>query len=56
MNKIKIEVPKNHKKLENQMRALEWQIERDTNDKDRVIHQEALEELKAALKESTKTE
>lgn len=33
-------------KLAKQIQALEWQITQDTNDKDRQIHQKALEQLR----------
>lgn len=54
MGKINIEIPKDIKKLHQQIQALEYLIKHDTNEKDKTIHQGALEGLRAALKESTK--
>ena len=50
MNIPKVEIPKDKDKLLKQIQALEWQIEQDTNPKDKVIHQEALKDLKKALR------
>lgn len=46
----KVEIPKDKDKLLKQIQALEWQIEQDTNPNDKVIHQEALKDLKTALR------
>lgn len=51
MGKIKIEIPKDKKKLQEQIQALEYLVKHDTNEKDKEIHQEALNNLKIALKE-----
>ena len=50
MNIPKVEIPKDKDKLLKQIQALEWQIEQDTNPKDKVIHQEALKDLKKGFK------
>ena len=39
---LKVEVPKDKKKLEQQIAALRYQISIDTNETDRKIHEEAL--------------
>ena len=48
--KMKVEIPKDKERIKQQIQALEWQIEQDTNEKDKAIHQEALKDLQAALK------
>ena len=45
---IKIIIPTKDKQLK-QIKALEWQIQQDTNQKDREIHKQALEQLKQQL-------
>lgn len=45
---IKVEIPRINK-LKEQIAALEWQSEQDTNDKDKEIHRRALEKLKNKL-------
>ncbi|MGI6226620.1 MAG: hypothetical protein ACOYJ1_10225 [Peptococcales bacterium] len=47
---MKIEIPKDKDKILKQIQALEWQLKQDTNPKDKVIHQEALKDLKTALR------
>ena len=47
-NKPTVVVPKDPKKREEMIFALEWQLTQDTNEKDREIHRAALEKLKAA--------
>lgn len=42
---LKVEVPKDRKKLEQQIAALRYQISIDTNETDRKIHKEALRVL-----------
>lgn len=42
---LKIEIPKDRKKLEQQISALRYQISIDTNEKDRKIHKESLLEM-----------
>ncbi len=37
--------------LEKQIVSLEWLISRDTNERDKLIHTEALKDIKARLKE-----
>lgn len=49
MDKPKINIPKDINKVKKQIQALEYQLKNDTNDKDRIIHQEALKELKEVL-------
>lgn len=49
MGKLEIEIPKDIERIKKQIIALEYQINQDTNAKDKTIHQEALETLKAAL-------
>lgn len=43
---LKVEIPGDIVKLKQQIAALEYQIKHDTNEKDREIHKQALEELK----------
>ena len=47
-NKPTVVVPKDPKKREEMIFALEYQLANDTNEKDREIHKAALEKLKAA--------
>lgn len=47
---MKIEIPKDKDKILKQIQALEWQLKQDTNPKDKAIHQEALKDLKTALR------
>lgn len=44
---LKVEVPKDKMKLEQQIEALKYLISVDTNDTDRKIHKEALLALEA---------
>lgn len=44
-------IPKDKKKIEQLIFALEWQLEQDINDKDKLIHGEALKDLRTALNE-----
>lgn len=46
---IEIEIPKDRDKVKKQIQALEWQIEQDTNEKDKEIHTKTLKALKLAL-------
>ena len=46
---LRVEIPKNKKKLEQQIAALKYQIFVDTNDTDRKIHEEALQVLEKEL-------
>ncbi|MEA4826098.1 MAG: hypothetical protein VB130_05630 [Clostridium sp.] len=46
---IEIVVPKDKEKLQRQIRDLENLIRNDLNEKDRMIHQSALEKLKTEL-------
>lgn len=45
---LKVEIPKDRKKLEHQIEALRYQISVDTNEEDKRIHEEALRSLEAA--------
>ena len=47
-NKPTVVVPKDPKKREEMIFALEYQLAHDENPKDREIHKAALEKLKAA--------
>ena len=47
-NKPTVVVPKDPKKREKMIFALEYQLAHDENPKDREIHKAALEKLKAA--------
>ena len=46
--------PKDIRKIQQQIKALEELIKNDTNEKDREYHQMALQELKQKLKELQK--
>lgn len=46
MNTPKIIIPDSKEKLNKQIKALEYQIKKDTTDKDREIHMRALKDLK----------
>lgn len=46
---LRVEVPKDKKKLEQQIAALRYQISIDTNETDRKIHEEALKALEKKL-------
>ena len=46
---LRVEVPKDKKKLEQQIAALRYQISIDTNETDRKIHEEALRTLEFEL-------
>lgn len=45
---LTVDISKDLKQLERQIVALKWQVQHDTNDKDKQIHIKALEELKQA--------
>lgn len=45
---LRVESPKDRKKLEQQIAALKYQISADTNETDREIHEYALRELEKA--------
>lgn len=47
---IKFIPPTNFEKINKQIQALEWQIKQDKNDKDKLIHQQALNTLNKRLK------
>lgn len=44
-------IPKDKKRIEQLIYTLEWQLQQDVNEKDRLIHGEALKDLKSALNE-----
>lgn len=46
---VKVVIPADTEKLKKQIAALEYQIQHDTNGKDRAIHQQALEDLQKEL-------
>ena len=48
MLKPTVVIPKDPKKIDELIFALEYQIQNDVNEKDREIHKAALEKLKAA--------
>ncbi|WP_446897470.1 hypothetical protein ACSVC9_10630 [Clostridium sp. LBM24168] len=48
---LKVIPPEDSTKLDEQIKALEWQIQHDTNEKDRHIHMEAVYKL---LREKSK--
>lgn len=42
---LEVVIPTDKKTLERQIKALEYALKQDTNSKDKLIHQEALESL-----------
>ncbi len=44
---LKVQIPKDHRRLEQQIEALRYQISVDTNEEDKRIHEEALLALEA---------
>ena len=48
----KIQIPESREKIIRQINALETMIKEDTNDRDRYIHETALNDLQQALKQS----
>lgn len=49
---IKVIVPNDSEKLDKQIEALAWQIEHDTNEKDKDIHIRAINDLTGKKKAS----
>lgn len=47
---LKVVIPDNQDKIQQQIEALEWQITQDIDEKSIKIHQQALEALKNTLK------
>lgn len=47
---LSISIPKEQNKIKMQIQALKWQLERDTIEQDKIIHQQAIEKLEQALK------
>ena len=47
---LSISIPKEQNKIRKQIQALKWQLERDTIEQDKIIHQQAIEKLEQALK------
>ena len=47
---LKISIPKEQNKIRKQINALKWQLERDTREEDKLIHQQAIKALEQALK------
>lgn len=50
MNKPSLQIPTDLKQLKKQISALKYQLQHDTNEKDREIHKQALEDLRATEK------
>ena len=48
---IKISIPKDQNKIIQQINALKWQLDRDANEEDKIIHQQAIEKLQQALRQ-----
>ena len=48
---LSISIPKDQNKIIKQIQALKWQLERDTNEEDKIIHMQALKALEQALKQ-----
>ncbi|ACM61822.1 hypothetical protein [Caldicellulosiruptor bescii] len=48
-NLPRVEIPKDKEKIKQLIAALEQQLQKDTNEKDKEIHRKALEDLKASL-------
>ncbi len=48
---LKVGIPKSKADIQKQIAALEYQIPLDTNEKDREIHTQALEDLRAVEKD-----
>ena len=48
---LQISIPKDQNKIQMQIQALKWQLERDTRVEDRIIHQQAIEKLQQALRQ-----
>ncbi|WP_373844419.1 hypothetical protein [Clostridium sp.] len=42
---LKVIIPEDNKKLDRQIKALEYAIQHDTNEKDKCIHQKAYDRL-----------
>lgn len=45
---LKVQIPKDSRKLNQQIEALRYQISVDSNEEDKRIHEEALQTLEAA--------
>lgn len=45
----RVEIPADKEKIKRIIVALEYQLQKDTNEKDRAIHRQAIKDLKAAL-------
>ena len=48
---LKISIPKDYNKIIKQINALKLQLDRDTNEDDKIIHQLAIEKLQQALRQ-----
>ena len=48
---LKISIPKEQDKIIKQIEALKWQLDRDINEEDKIIHQQALKALEQALRQ-----
>jgi hypothetical protein len=47
---VKIQIPTEKDKIKRQIYALKYQLSKDINEKDRKIHQQAINDLENALK------
>ena len=47
---LQISIPKEQDKIIKQIEALKWQLDKDTNEEDKIIHMQAIEKLQQALK------
>ena len=48
---LKISIPKDQNKIIKQIQAIKWQLDRDTNEEDKIIHMQALKKLEQALRQ-----
>ena len=48
---LKISIPKDQNKIIKQIRAIKWQLDRDTMEEDKIIHMQAFKELEQALRQ-----
>src|SRR5690554_4245862 len=48
---LKVQIPRDKEQIQRQIEALEYLLEQDKSEKDREIHEGAIEQLKKALEE-----
>lgn len=48
---LNVVIPNDRTRIIKTIEALKWQVERDTNDKDREIHLQAIKDLEKALEQ-----